>query len=141
MLHQERDGITAFAAAKTFENFFGGRNRERWRSLVVKGTVAQIVGAAFFQLDKRTDDFNNIEPRKDLLYGVLCDQPASNIGDCKIAKKHSLKRMQTMLNIDFQSAVSSLAKMINLLIKHDKKHIFFFGKWFTFILPSTPGGK
>ncbi len=45
----------------------------------MKRAVAQVIGAAFFQLYKRAHHFYNVEPGKNLLYGVLRDHEAPNI--------------------------------------------------------------
>ena len=74
MFHQEADGVAAAATAKAFVNFFCRRNGKRWRFLIVKRTKAEVVGSSFLQLHKATDYIDDIEPAKNLLYGVLRDQ-------------------------------------------------------------------
>lgn len=80
MFHQKRNGISAFAATKAFENFFGRRNGERWSFFVMKRTKSEVVGAPFFQANKTANDFNNINAGKNLLYGILRDHNRTNIG-------------------------------------------------------------
>ena len=41
---------------------------------MMERTVAQIIGAPSFQADKASHDINNINPGKNLLYGILADQ-------------------------------------------------------------------
>ncbi len=74
MLHQKTDGVSAFATAKTFENFFGGRHRKRRCLFIVKRTVAQIIGTPFFEFDKAPHDIDDIDSALNLLYGFLANQ-------------------------------------------------------------------
>lgn len=74
MVHDEPDRIATFAAAKTFVDFFARRDRERGGLLMVKRTIAEIVGASFFELDKTADDVNDVDSVLNLLYGLLADQ-------------------------------------------------------------------
>ena len=68
MLHQEADGITAFAAAETLVNFLGWRNREGGRPFIMKRTIAQVVGAPFLQFYKLPNDINDINAVLNLFY-------------------------------------------------------------------------
>jgi hypothetical protein len=71
MLHQKGDGIAAATAAKAFVDLLSGRDGERWRLLVVKGTEAKIIGASLLKLHEAAYDLDNIDPAKYLLYGLL----------------------------------------------------------------------
>src|ERR1035438_334295 len=71
MLHQKADRIATAAATKTFINFLGRRDGKGGCFFVMKRTKSQIVGASLFKFNKRTDDFNNINPVYYLLYRFL----------------------------------------------------------------------
>jgi hypothetical protein len=79
MFHQKRNGVATLAATKTFENFFGRRNGERWRPFVMKRAVSEVVGAPLFKLNKATYYIYNVKAGKNLLYGSLRYHEASNI--------------------------------------------------------------
>ena len=74
MLHKKADAITGSATTETFVNFFYRANREGWRLFVMEWTKAQVIGSAFFELNKAADNFNDIDLVTDVLYGLLGDQ-------------------------------------------------------------------
>jgi hypothetical protein len=76
MLHEEVDGIAAFAATETFVDLLAAGNGEGRGFFVVKRAKAEVIGAAFFQFHEGADDLDDVYPVEDLLYGVLRDQDA-----------------------------------------------------------------
>ena len=70
MLHQKGDGIAAFAATKTFIDFFGRRYGKRRALLIMKRTKAYIIRSPFFQFHKFAHYINNVDTASDLLYGI-----------------------------------------------------------------------
>ena len=74
MLHDEADGIAAFATTKTFINLFAWRYRKRRGFFIVKRAQAQVAGTPFFQFYKLADNINNIDATEYLLYGILTYQ-------------------------------------------------------------------
>lgn len=85
----------------------------------MKRTIAQIIRSSLFQFHKRTDDFNDVEAWKNLLYGVLCDHEGSNITEVE-----KLERLIMYLHYFFlfkkqMKSISSLGD--NLKKTADKK--------------------
>jgi len=74
VLHQEADGIAAFAASETFVDLLGRRDGKRRGLFVMKGAEAQVVDPPFFQFYKFPYDFNDVNAGEDLLYGLLTYQ-------------------------------------------------------------------
>ena len=74
MLHNEADGIAAFATTKTFINFLTRRYGKRRSFFIVKRTKAKVAGTSFFQFYKLANDVHNIDATEDLLYGILTYQ-------------------------------------------------------------------
>jgi len=70
MLHDEADGISGFATAKTLIQFFGWGDCEGRGLFVMKRAKANVVSSPFFQFYKPADYVNNIEAAKNLLYGT-----------------------------------------------------------------------
>ena len=74
MLHDEADGIAAFATAEAFINFFGWGNGKRRRFFIMKRAESEVAGAPLFQLHKPADHIHNVDAAEYLLYGILRDQ-------------------------------------------------------------------
>lgn len=67
---------------------------------MVKGAIAEVIGAAPFEFDKAAHHVNNIDPSKDLLYGVLTDQEG------KYKVREGMCRRNTETRPDFPAASS-----------------------------------
>ena len=74
MLHDEADGVAAFAAPETFVNLLSRRYSKRWGFFVVEWAKSQVVCTSFLQPHKPANDINNINLAQYFLYGLLCDQ-------------------------------------------------------------------
>ena len=61
VLHQEIDGITAFAAAKAVVELLAGADGKRGGFFAMKGAKAREVGACFFELHIAPHDLNHID--------------------------------------------------------------------------------
>jgi hypothetical protein len=73
MLHQEADGITAFAATKAFVNFLGRGYRKTGCFLIMERAEAQVVRTPFFKVYEFADHFNDIDSTDDLFNGFVPD--------------------------------------------------------------------
>lgn len=74
MFHQKSDGITAFSTTEAFVNLFRRRYSKRRCFFVVKRANTEVIGSSFFEFYKGADDFNDIDPALNLLYGMLRNQ-------------------------------------------------------------------
>ena len=86
MFHQEADRIPAAATTEAFVNFFSRGDRERRSFLVMKWTEAKVIGSPFFQFNKSSDNVDDVNPAKDLLYGLLANhlKKSGNFADPRI---------------------------------------------------------
>ena len=73
VLHHERDGVAALAAAETLEKSFRRRHDERGGLLVVERAASQIVDPIFLQRDEVADHLDDVGCRIDAVYGRFVD--------------------------------------------------------------------
>jgi hypothetical protein len=74
MFHQELDGIAGYATAKTLEDAFRWRNRERRGFFIVKRTKALHIHAPLFERHKVADHFFDTDGFQYFVYGSLANQ-------------------------------------------------------------------
>ncbi len=67
MLHQEADGVSILATAKTMEKLFCGTDRKTGRFFAMERAEPHEVGAAFFELDVATHDLHDINAGEQFL--------------------------------------------------------------------------
>ena len=73
VLHHERDGVAALAAAETLEQSFRWRHDERGGLLVVERAAGLIVDPLFLQRDEVADHLDDVGCRIDVVYGRFVD--------------------------------------------------------------------